>query len=113
MPLVFGPKNSRYTYTGSPCPHSDLAFHSDAETLNAALREYEAHFGVTIVPHVDAKDAIEKFGEKYFLHTDNASGVSQLVDIHVIRGGEELCIKQDVSFALKATDLVEMGDLIC
>jgi len=42
MPLLFGPKNSRYTYTGSLCPHNDLAFESKAKTLSEAISDYEA-----------------------------------------------------------------------
>ena len=113
MPLVCGPKNSRYAYTGSPCPHTDLALKVDALTLGDALARYESHFGVRISVHVDAKDAEEMFGDKYFRYVDEMSGENKLVDIHVIRGNSELCPKQNLDFILENTDIVEIGPLLC
>ena len=113
MPLVFGPKNSRYAYTGSPCPHTDLALKVDALTLGDAIAHYESHFSVRISPHIDTEDAEEKFGDKYFRYIDEFSGENMLVDIHVVRGDAELCPKQNLEFALENADMVELGPLLC
>jgi hypothetical protein len=113
MPFISGPKNSRMTFTGTPCPHIDLAFHTDELHLAAAIREYEKAFNVMIVPHVDNPDAKVKYGEKYFQHIDNEGVYSVLIDLHVIRDGKEICPKQNLDFALLPTDLVELGALAC
>ncbi|CAM2143919.1 protein of unknown function [Pararobbsia alpina] len=113
MVLLCGPKNSRYTYTGSRCPHTDLALESDALTLGDAIAQYERHFGVRISIHIDAEDAEEKFGDKYFRYIDEAGDEDILVDIHVFRGDEELCPKQNLDFALEDADIVELGPLLC
>lgn len=113
MPLLCGPKNSRYTYTGSVCPHTDLALRVDAMTLGDALVQYERCFDVRISAHVDAGDAEEKHGDKYFRYVDEASGDNMLVDIHVFRGDAELCPKQNLDFPLEMADIVELGPLLC
>jgi len=112
MITIFGPKNSRYAYTGTPCPHTDLAFVSNAETLGDAIQSYEQRFDVTIMPNVSLP-GVSDDGGKYFMHTDNSTAVSVLVDIHIFRGTEEICPKQDMSFKLLQDDMVELGDLIC
>ena len=106
MPLLCGPKNSRYTYTGSACPHTDLALQVDAETLGDALVQYERHFDVRISAHVDAEDAEEKHGDKYFRYVAEKSGENMLVDIHVFRGDAELCPKQNLNFPLEVREMV-------
>lgn len=113
MPLLCGPKNSRYAYTGNLCPHTDLALKVDALTLGDAIAQYETHFGVRISAHIDAEDAEEKFGDKYFRYVDEAGGENKLVDIHVFRGSAELCPKQNLEFALENADIVELGPLLC
>jgi hypothetical protein len=111
MPLLFGPKNSRYTYTGTPCPHNDLAFASDAKTLSDAIQQYEEHFKVVIQPCTEPLPG--ETDVKYFSIRDIDSADFKLVDIHIIRGAEIICPKQDVTFGLIDSDLVEMGELIC
>lgn len=107
MPLKLGPKNSVFTFI----PHDDLAFKINAGTLGEAIRQYEAHFDVTVVQHQEPADAEVKYGEKYILHQDNKTDRSQLEDIHVIRGGSINCPKQDLNFVLPSDDLVKMGVL--
>jgi hypothetical protein len=111
MPLLFGPKNSRYTYTGSLCPHNDLAFESKAKTLNEAISDYEAKFNVSITPY--QKPLPGETEVKYFHFKDNDTNSSSAVDIHIIRESTNICTKQNLSFPLLETDLVEMGELIC
>ncbi|RDV00899.1 hypothetical protein DWV00_03995 [Trinickia dinghuensis] len=90
-----------------------MALPVDALTLGDALVKYESHFCVRISVHIDAGDAEEKFGEKYFRYVDEATGANQLVDIHVFRGNAELCPKQKLDFALESADIVEIGPLVC
>lgn len=111
MPLISGPKNSRYMYTGSPCPHNDLAVRSTARTLGEAIQHYESEFGVTISPC--AKPLPGESEVKYFEVAEAGTGTKWLVDIHVQRGSVEICPKQDLSFPLLESDLVEMGELVC
>jgi len=112
MPIIFGPNNSRYSYTGSPCPHTDLAFESSAKTLSEALKAYEDHFDVSVVPCVTPIDPSDT-EVKYFVFTNNKTSISKYVDIHVFRGNEEICPKQNLGFELLGEDMVEMGELIC
>ena len=111
MPLLFGPKNSRYTYTGTPCPHNDLALKSDAKTLGDAIQHYETYFNVRVRPCLEPLPGQREV--KYFVVTDVRSEVIWYVDIHVFRHKEEICPKQNVTFRLEVDDLVEMGELVC
>jgi hypothetical protein len=111
MPLISGPKNSRYAYTGSPCPHNDLALRSSARTLGEAIQHYESKFGVAIRPCT--KPLPGESEVKYFEVSEAGAGITWLVDIHVVRGSAEICPKQDLSFPLLESDLVEMGELAC
>ena len=113
MPLVCGPKNSRMTYTGTPCPHTDLAFHTEHLSLLAAIKEYEKVFNVLIIRHVDEADSEVKYGDKYFKHIDNDTGYSQLVDLHIIREADVICPKQNLDVQLQSNDIIELGELIC
>lgn len=106
MPLKIGPKNSVFTFI----PHDDLAFKINAGTLGEAIRQYDAHFDVTVVQHQEPAGAEVKYGEKY-IHQDNKTDRSQLVDIPVIRGGFISYPKQDLNFVLPSDDLVNMGVL--
>ena len=105
MPLICGPKNSRYEYTGSKCPHTDLALKVDVFNLLAAIQIYEKYFNVTVKPIEDQ--------DKYFIHLDNVTGNILWVDIHVYRFENEICVKQDLDFKLQPQDIVELGELIC
>lgn len=111
MPLLFGPMNSRYTYTGTPCPHNDLALKSDATILWGAMRDYEEHFNVKIRPCVEPMEGQSEV--KYFELIGVETGVLHYVDIHVLRATEEICPGQDTFFKLEPNDLVEMGALVC
>lgn len=113
MPFLCGPKNSRYTYTGTLCPHLDLALRSNAQTLDDAIRDYEAHFNVQVAPMLDPLDGNSENLGKYFEFTDLSSGARQPVDIHIIRSNDEICPRQDLSFALLVDDVVELGEIIC
>lgn len=111
MPLLFGPKNSRYTYTGTPCPHSDLALKSGAKTLGEAIRDYEDRFNVRVRPCEEPLPGQSEV--KYFVVSEVEGDLSHYVDIHVFRGDRQICPKQDLSFILQVDDLVEMGELVC
>ena len=50
---------------------------------------------------------------KYFDYLDNLTNNIHLVDLHVIRGEESICVKQNLNFILQENDMVEMGTLIC
>lgn len=114
MPLLCGPLNSRFTFTGNPCPHLDLAIQCDSKTLGEALKFYEQHFKAVIRPLQEPLDGKEENCGKYFSFCESSTpDVWQAVDVHVFRNGAELCPKQDLSFHLENTDVVEIGELIC
>ncbi|MBX9722121.1 MAG: hypothetical protein K2X81_12045, partial [Candidatus Obscuribacterales bacterium] len=101
------------SYTGTKCPHTDLALKVDVNILSAALVVYENHFHVSLSPAPSDHPAIQGGDPKYFIHTDHKSGDSQLVDIHIFRGGKEICVKQDLNFELHTNDIIEIGELVC
>lgn len=86
-----------------------------AETLGAALASYTQRFGVQFKPY-DGSHALVPFapGEppKYFVY-ERADGSSELVDIHIERGAETICPKQDLSVRLQPNDRVHIGRLAC
>ena len=112
MALVCGPKNSRFTYTGSLCPHTDLAIEVSANRLSEAISAYERTFNAEVIPAPMGIPELVGHEGKYFLHTDLDSGRKNLVDIHVFRGGRDLCVKQNLEFPILPGDLIEMGELI-
>jgi hypothetical protein len=87
----------------------------EAATLAEALAAYSHRFGVRFRPY-DGSDPLIPFerGEpaKFFFH-EGADGSSHLVDIHIQRGTESICPKQDLSIRLKPTDRVDIGRLAC
>jgi hypothetical protein len=91
----------------------DLALRSEAATLGQAIAEYEGHFNVKVTPMTKPLYGIAENVGKYFDCREPKTGMQWIVDIHVFRGGEELCPKQDLQFHLLAEDIVEMGELIC
>lgn len=119
MIAMYGPswprRVDRRAERGNYEPHDEPPFLVDARTLGDALSAYGAHFSVDIKPY---DGTLEFFPleagmpPKYFFYV-HANGDQSVVDIHVIRGNEELCPKQDLVFALLADDLVEIGALIC
>ncbi|MCR8958547.1 hypothetical protein M0765_012670 [Variovorax sp. S2] len=113
MQLIFGPSNSRYSFTGSPVPHKDLAYKLDVATLGQAIAAYEARFNVTITPF--AGDPLDPYlaEPKYFKFKENDADAGCLVDIHVYRQGVEICLKQDLDFCLFEGDIIELGPLVC
>ena len=113
MPLLCGPLNSRFTFTGTPCPHLDLALHSNAKNLVEALIDYEQHFKVTIKPMLEPLDDNPANTGKYFKYWADDSETWSAVDIHILRADEEICPKQDLLFQLHPSDIVEIGQLIC
>ena len=77
-----------------------------ARTLGEAVAVATEFFGVRIVPHDPPK---------WFRIYDIPELTSEylLVDIHVYRGKEGICPKQDLSFPLQEADVVSIGVLVC
>ncbi len=74
-------------------------------TIGELLRELEKATGAYVVPHEPPKFF------RYQLSRDDSD--FYVVDIHVHRGGESICIKQDVAFALLPDDVVMFGLPAC
>ena len=119
MPKMFGPENrfvlqvaNLETNTFEPLYGEPLIV--EATTLGDAIQAYEQEFGLSITPYDGTLPrAAFAHGEapKYFFYTKADS--TQLVDIHIQRGDEEICPKQDLSFILLEDDVLHIGSLVC
>ncbi len=86
-----------------------------AKTLADALDAYSKEFGVSILPYDGSLPEIPFVAEespRYFFHR-KTHGECFLVDIHVERGSEDICPKQDLAFLLRPGDRVRIGPLVC
>lgn len=113
MIYLCGPKNARYTYTGSPIPHLDLAYRCEAQTLAEALSIYESVFNARITPMQEPLLGLNENIGKYFDYLDLDNNSKMAVDVHVIRQGETICPKQNLDFVLQKEDIVDIGPLLC
>jgi len=87
----------------------------DAQTLADALAAYTHQYGVRFRPYDGSDPRVPfEYGEppKYFCY-ERPDGSSFLVDIHIQRGSEDICPKQDLSIGLESTDQVHIGRLAC
>jgi len=113
---IHGPSNPAQ----SPSPSSvEITFPepllADAETLGDALRAYSREYGVRFKPYDGSDPSVPlEPGEppKYFFY-EKSDGSYQLVDIHIERGAEVICAKQDLSIRLQRGDAVRIGQLAC
>ncbi|MEL7259317.1 MAG: hypothetical protein AAFN80_16020 [Pseudomonadota bacterium] len=120
MIQIFGPENRQFYMTpnenGNGFKRIDGApVLANAATLGDAIRAYEDEHAVLIRPYDGSLEAIPfNTGEepKYFFY-DNSAFVGGLVDIHVLRTGQEICPKQSLSFKLLEGDIVQIGELVC
>jgi hypothetical protein len=78
-----------------------------AQTAGEAIAAAAEHFGVRIVPH-DPPKWFRIYGMPEY-----ASEQYLLVDIHVERDAQDICIKQDLRFPLLESDVVSIGALAC
>lgn len=77
----------------------------DALTVGELFEKYETITGARVMPHEPPK---------YFLYyPEHGSEKCMLVDVHVVREGESICVKQDLSFSLLPDDKVVLGPLAC
>ena len=78
----------------------------EAKTLGEAVQVAEKIFHARIFSHDPPKF--------FRVHQELEQPESfALVDIHLLRNGEEICLKQDLSFVLMDSDIVVMGVLAC
>lgn len=112
MIFICGPNNSRYSYTGTRCPHLDLAINSTATTVAEAITEYQQHFGVNVTPMIESFDGQPESAGRYWLHTDPQTQRSQAVRICIVRAGDNLSVMHDIDVTLQADDIVELQELI-
>jgi len=86
-----------------------------ARTLAESLAAYTRELGVQFRPY-DGSSAWAPLDRgqpaKYFWY-ETASGGSSVVDIHIRRGEQSLCPKQDLSFPLQPGDDIVIGPLLC
>jgi hypothetical protein len=112
MIRMFGPCNPRHVYGGPDLQRlPENPFCISANHLAEALKAYETHFSVTIEPWRELLPGQTDY--KYFNVVSPKPRESGLVDIHVFRGEEEICPRQNIDFVLVEGDIVEMGTLAC
>jgi hypothetical protein len=77
-----------------------------ARTLGEAIAAAAEYFGARIVPHDPPK---------WFRVYDNPQDAIKykLVDIHILRNGQEICPRQDLEYPLMEPDIVSIGVLAC
>jgi len=88
---------------------------ADVSTLGEAISAYADAFQVRVTPYDGSYEEVPFTpGEepKFFVHEDT-TGTSMLVDIHVARGADLICAKQNLGFKLQPGDRIEMGLLAC
>jgi hypothetical protein len=85
---------------------SEAGLPISAKTLGEAVAVAGGHFGVRIVPH-DPLKWFRVYG------VPGTKGEYLLVDIHVFRGEQMLCPKQDLGFPILESDIVCIGALVC
>lgn len=120
MIKIFGPENRQQYISVSPdgnvfTPTEGTPLLANATTLNEAIRAYENEHAISIEPYDGSFEAIpfnEGENPKYFFYRKSPSD-QQLVDIHVLRNGQEICPKQNLSFNLLDGDTVQIGELVC
>ena len=86
-----------------------------AKMLGDALTKLELARSVKITPYDGSWDGVAFVpGEqpKYFIY-ESADGTRRLADIHINRMGDEICPKQDLTFALRDGDIIIPCALIC
>lgn len=112
MIRIFGPCNPRIAFSGPNLQRQpESPFCTSAKNLGDALKAYEARFEVSIEP---CRAPLPGQSEhKYFNVMSSVPKQSGLVDIHILRDGEEICPRQDLGFSLNEGDVVEMGSLTC
>jgi hypothetical protein len=96
-------------------PYDEPPFETSAVNLGEAISSYENQFSAKITLYDGSYPEIPfKPGEepRYFFFT-GSSGRTWLTDIHIFRGAEELCPKQDLQYPLQDGDLLEIGILVC
>ncbi len=120
MPKLYGPKNMQFYMNPNADgtgwePTSGNPVLTDAKTLGEAIAAYEKAFSAIITPYDGSLPGIPFApGEapKYFL-LEYSDGMTRLVDIHIYRDESEICPKQDLSFPLEASDVLNFGPLTC
>jgi len=86
----------------------------EASTLGEAIRVAEQMLQVRIVPHDLPKYfRIHPVPEQSVHRIPEQTKIYRLVDIHLLRNGEDICLKQDLAFPLLDSDVVVMGALVC
>ena len=78
----------------------------EAKTLGEAIHAAEQILHLEIIPH----DPPKWFRVRGLLDQKESYG---LVDIHILRGTENICPKQDLDFPLLDSDIVAIGALAC
>ncbi len=118
MIYVHGLENELHDFT-DPITHKRYAkreeFISDKKIVKDILVEYCDNYGSSIQPYDGSWEDVplKNDEQKYFFYTF-ANGDRVLVDIHIIKpNGQEICIKQDLSYRVEDGNIIYVGALMC
>jgi hypothetical protein len=98
-------------------PHRGLDV-SQTKTVGQAIEIFTKKFEVEVKPYDGSFEdmPLDKDNLKYFFceyESDRFGTCKQLADIHVQRGDEDICIKQNLDFELLDGDIVRVQELAC
>lgn len=119
MIQLFGPKIASFTVSDNgdmiQLPGLDV---SSARTVKQALSIYSEAYQVSLQPYDGRYDdtPFNLENPKFFMYfADDESDRfhDSLVDIHVQRGEDFVCIKQNLDFELKDGDTINLGLPAC
>jgi hypothetical protein len=114
MARIHGPPNPRLFRVATGRFDDSQAFVTDATTLGQALAAYAMHFGVRLVPLRDATAlGFESEPGKYFEFCTVPGERGFAVDVHVLRGGIDICARQELGLVLEEGDVVTLDMLAC
>lgn len=128
---IYGPHNTQGMSTEIELSNGeprfsivDHPFIVDVETLEQAFFAYGDWYRIEVdgekrrslfapAPGRPSHDSWQEGEEPRYFVFELSAEFSTYVDAHVIRGEEEICPKQDVSFRLMDGDIVSIGMLVC
>ena len=122
MIKLYGPKVPRYSFgkdekTGKMVSFELDGFNVNAKTLGEALKLYEEKYNIKITPYESqiAEIQLDPNDEpKYFWFEDvEFPERSCVVDVHILRFDDDMCVKQKLNFPLNNGDIISIGPLSC
>ncbi|MBL8546613.1 MAG: hypothetical protein JNL81_09110 [Hyphomonadaceae bacterium] len=113
MVKVFGPDTS---FAKSAFDADEIPFEVDAATLGEALDAYSRNYGVAFATYDGSWPTLpfDPSDPKWFFYRSKRPKWEEVVvDVHIERGDEEICPRQNLAFPLRVNDEIHIGPLAC